>query len=348
MNDAQPSRRPDYLDLTYDMFIGSIDGEQAETVRFSDWVDEVTRDDAYAFEARRQGAQRTQVDLRRTNGRQLNVVNMSSYNYLGLGYHPEVIASAKAALDRYGLGAASSPVHSGTFAIHEELEDALCRFVGLPDRGVSLFSSGYAVNTGTISALMKRQHHIVMDRSIHMSILEGAQLARSKLSYFRHNDSEHLREILQGIARSGSRILVCTEGVFSADGDFGDLKRIVAVAKHFGAQVLVDEAHSFMVAGPGGRGVVERDGVLAEVDLLITTFSKAFGGIGGALIAPRAIVRYVNWYARCRMFSCAIDPAVTAGVLKALEIGAGPEGAVRRRPADGQRRPIERKLARKG
>ena len=331
MTRAPDQARPAYLDATYDMFIGSIDGEQAESVRFSNWLDAVTDDDMYAFEARRAGAQRPEVNLRRTNGRALHVLNMSSYNYLGLSYYPEVIEAAKAALDRYGLGAASSPVHSGTFEIHGALEDALLQFMGLPDRGVSLFSSGYGVNTGTVSALMKKQDHIVMDRSIHMSILEGAQLARSKLSYFRHNDAEHLREILKSIAGGATRILVCTEGVFSADGDLGALKEVVAVAKQYGARILVDEAHSFLAAGPTGRGIAEEQGVLADVDLFIVTFSKALGGVGGALIASRAVTQYVNWYARCRMFSCAIDPAVTAGVLKALEIAAGAEGLARRK-----------------
>jgi glycine C-acetyltransferase len=195
---------------------------------------------------------------------------------------------------------------------------------------VSLFSSGYAVNTGTLSALVRKNNHVVMDRAAHMSILEGAQLSRARLSYFRHNDVAHLREILASLAGGGQRIVVCTEGLFSADGDFGALRDIARTAHEFGARVLVDEAHSFLVAGPTGRGVAEEQGVLAEVDLLVLTFSKAFGGIGGALVAPREITRYVNWYARCRMFSCAMDPAVTAGVAKALEIAAGPEGDARR------------------
>lgn len=124
---------------------------------------------------------------------------------------------------------------------------------------------------------------------------------------------------------------MCTEGVFSADGDYGDLARIVPTAKEFGAQVLVDEAHSFLVAGPHGRGVAEEQGVLEQVDYLVVTFSKALGGVGGALIAPREVARYVNWYAKCRMFSCALDPAVTAGVTRALELGAGSDGDARRR-----------------
>src|SRR5207248_3115056 len=119
--------------------------------------------------------------------------------------------------------------------------------------------------------------HIVIDKSAHMSILEGAQLARSKVHYFEHNDIDHLAEILKEIAPEASRILVCTEGVFSADGDFGALDRIVPLAKSYGAQVLVDEAHSFLLCGPHGRGAAEQQGVLDQVDYLVVTFSKALG-----------------------------------------------------------------------
>jgi 7-keto-8-aminopelargonate synthetase-like enzyme len=312
------------------MFLSSIDGEQSEAARFSAWVDAVEKDGLYPFEAPRLEAQRPLVHARRTDGTALELLNFSSYNYLGLSYHPEVVAAAKEALDRFGLGACSSPVQAGTLEPHHTLAARLVDFIGLPDRGVSLFSSGYAVNVGTISALMKRRHHIVIDKSAHMSILEGAQLSRARLHYFEHNEPDSLREVLDEIGPGASRVLVCTEGVFSADGDFGRLGEIVPIAKERGAQVLVDEAHSFLVAGPTGRGVAEQEGVLADVDYLVVTFSKAMGGIGGALIARREVTRYVNWYARCRMFSCALDAAMTAGVTRALEIAAGSEGDRRR------------------
>lgn len=321
---------PPYTDSTYDMFLYSMGGALEEADSFSEWIEELKDAGAYPFEASRRRGQDTVVDLTREAGDELQLLNFSSYNYLGYSKHPEVMSAAKAAIDRYGIGAASSPVHGGTFEVHKELERELIEFVGLPDRGVTLFSSGYAVNTGTISALMKRGHYLVLDRSSHMSILEGAQLARSKILYFRHNDAADLRRVLAEITEEDARILVCAEGVYSADGDFAPLREIVAASKARGAMVLVDEAHSFLVAGPGGRGVCEAEGVLADVDLLVTTFSKAFGGIGGALIARREITRYVNWYARCRMFSCAIDPAVTGGVLQALRLARGPDGAARR------------------
>ncbi len=321
---------PEYYDYTYDMFLASMDNEQSEARLFSEWIDSAQRDGVYAFEAARQEGQRTHVRARRADGTELSLLNFSSYNYLGLGLHPEVIEAAKDALDRYGLGACSSPVQAGTLEIHAQLERALLTFMDLPNRGVSLFSSGYGVNTGTISAVMKRRHHIVIDKSAHMSILEGAQLARSKLHYFEHNDVESLRAILEEIAPSGQRTLVCTEGVFSADGDYGKLDQIVPLAKSYGAQVLVDEAHSFGLTGARGRGVAEELGVLDQVDYFVVTFSKALGGVGGALIARKEIARYVNWYARCRMFSCALDPAVTAGVTKGVELLGGSVGAERR------------------
>ncbi len=322
--------RPDYYDYTYDMFIASIDGEQSEATRFSEWIDLAVKDGVYAFEAPRLGGQTPIVRARRPDGSELELLNFSSYNYLGYSTHREVIDAAKDALDRYGLGAASSPVQAGTSDLHARLEQRLLDFMGLPDRGVSLFSSGYAVNTGTISAVMKRRHHIVIDKSAHMSILEGAQLARSKLHYFEHNDVDHLRQILEEIAPDATRTLVCTEGVFSADGDVGKLAEIVPLAKSYGAQVLVDEAHSFLLCGEHGRGVAEAQGVLDQIDYFVITFSKALGGIGGALIARKELTRYVNWYARCRMFSCALDPAITAGVTRALELAAGSDGAARR------------------
>jgi 7-keto-8-aminopelargonate synthetase-like enzyme len=324
-------RRPDYYDFTFDMFLTSAEGEKPESVRFSEWIAAASRDGVYSFEARHLHGQATEVDVRRPDGTLLHVLNFASYNYLGYSQHPEVIAAAKEALDRFGLGACSSPVQAGTMAPHIALERALLDFFSLPERGVSIFSSGYAVNTGTISALMKRGDHIVVDSSAHMSIMEGAQLARSKIHLFQHNDAEHLNSILKDLEGQSGRILVCAEGVYSADGDYGTLDKLIQVAKSYGAQVLVDEAHSFLLCGSRGRGVAEELGVLEHVDYFVLTFSKALAGVGGALIARHDVAQYVNWFARCRMFSCALDPAVTAGITRSLELGGGSDGQQRRR-----------------
>ena len=321
----------DYFGLDmFEMFAAITDGDGSEAERFSAWIDAGNRFGLNSFEAARLGAQHTELTARRADGLAVGLLNFSTYNYLGYAVHPEVIDAAKQALDRYGLGACGSPVQAGTLDLHTELEQRLIDFIGLPGRGASLFSSGYGVNTGTLSALMKRRDHIVVDQCAHMSILEGAQLARAKLHTFAHNDAGHLEAILREIGPGGGRVLVCTEGVFSVDGDFGALDRIVPAAKAYGAEVLVDEAHSFLLCGRDGRGVAEQQGVLDQVDYLVVTFSKALGGVGGALIAKREITRYVNWFARCRMFSCALDPAVTAGITRGLELGAGGDGFKRR------------------
>jgi len=329
-SDTRLGELPAYADRTYDMFMHSLACEHVESEHFFQWLEAVELDGAYSFETARQCAQDTEVALSRSNGEELTCLNFSAYNYLGYANHPAVIEAAKEALDRHGLGAGSSPVISGTFAIHKRLEHDLADFMGLPGRAVSLFSSGYGANTGTISAFVKRGHHVVLDRSVHMSILEGAQLSQATISWFEHNDPSSLETVLRGISADNTRILVCAEGVYSADGDFGRLRELVGVAKRFGAYVLVDEAHSILLTGENGRGVASAQDTLADVDLFVITFSKALGGVGGALIADERIARYVNWFARCRMFSCGLDPAVTGGIVKSLELARGSDGDQRR------------------
>ncbi|MEM9163310.1 MAG: aminotransferase class I/II-fold pyridoxal phosphate-dependent enzyme [Cyanobacteria bacterium P01_F01_bin.4] len=329
--ESTPGKRPQYLEATYDMFIQGGGTTHDEVDRFNQWVEQANREGIYAFEAPRLQGQKTEVEVQRSTGETLKMLNFSSYNYLGYGNHPDVIAAAKDALDRYGLGAASAPVTSGTFRLHQQLEQRLIDFFGLPGYGVSLFSSGYGVNTGTISAYMKPGSYVILDQAAHMCMLEGAKLSGAKILYFRHNDIDHLEAILKKIADGQTRILVGTEGVYSADGDYGEVGKIVQVAKKYGAKVLADEAHSMLLAGPNGRGVCEAQGVLAAVDFIVITFSKSFGGVGGALVAKKEIAQYVNWYARCRMFSCALAPAVTGGVTKALELASGDDGDKRRK-----------------
>lgn len=321
----------EYKKYTYDMFMFNMTRDLDEVEQFSNWVKTLDSNNEYAFEAARTSAQKPKVEVIRSNGQSLSLLNFSSYNYLGFGYHPDVIKAAKDSLDLYGLGAASSPVISGTYNIHKELEKSLLDYFDLPGYGVSLFSSGYGVNLGTIQAFMKPGGRVIIDKSAHMSILDGAQLCGAKISYFNHNDMEQLELLLKEYCDDWTRVLICTEGVYSADGDYGNLRDIVRLAKKYGAYTLVDEAHSVLVAGENGRGVSEEHEVLDEIDLYIMTFSKAFGGVGGALLAKQNIIQYVNWYAKCRLFSCSLDPAVTGGLVKVVELAKGNEGKIRRK-----------------
>jgi 7-keto-8-aminopelargonate synthetase-like enzyme len=320
-----------FSEYTYDMFMMNMSAELEEIELFSEYVDILNEKKLYTFEAARSGTQTTETDLARENGESVHIINLSSYNYLGFSYHPDVIKAAQNAVAQYGLGASSSPVISGTYTIHKELEKALEKFFDLPGRGVSLFTAGYSVNLGAISAFIKPGHHVIMDAASHMSIVEGAKLSGGEMSFFRHNDMEHLEELLKKNCDDFTRVLICVEGIYSGDGDYGNIKEVVRLAKQYGAFTLVDEAHSALVAGENGRGVCEAQGVLADVDLYVMTFSKAFGGVGGAVYAKKEIIKYMNWYAKCRMFSCALDPAVTGGMVKVIELAGGPLGAERRK-----------------
>ncbi|UCH09957.1 MAG: aminotransferase class I/II-fold pyridoxal phosphate-dependent enzyme [Fidelibacterota bacterium] len=322
---------PPYTDYTFDMFISSAGKEHAEITQFNQWRREVLDAHMYTFQIPHLGAQRPEVSVERVTGEKFDLVSLASYNYLGYSYHPEVLAAAKAALDTYGLGATGSPVLNGTFLIHEELEQKIIDLFGMPGYGVSLFSSGYGANLGVVSAYAHKGDIVVLDRLSHASLVDGALLSQATIKLFKHNDVDHLDRVLSRLDYNSTRILICTEGIYSADGDAGRIKDIVQVARKYGAKVLADEAHSLLIAGENGRGVSEEQGVLDQVDMIIATFSKSFGGVGGCLYAREEITNYVNWYARARMFSCALDPAVTGGLIKALELAMGPDGQAKRK-----------------
>lgn len=322
----------DFKKMTYDMFALGNSADLKEIKQFSAWVDEAKENSLYAFESPRLHEQREVIELSREDGGVLKMVNFSSYNYLGYGYHPEVKRASQDAIERYGTGGASSPVISGTFLLHDDFERSLVDFMGfsMETHGISLFSSGYAVNTGTISSFMKPGSYIILDETAHASLMEGAALSGAQMRLFKHNDMEDLERILKTLEKEKVRKLICVEGIYSADGDRGNIKGVVSLAKKYSAYTLVDEAHSIMIAGENGRGVAEEQGVLDQVDLFIITFSKAFCSVGGTLIARKEITRYVNWYARSRMFSAAIPPAVIGAAQKALDLGRSADGDARR------------------
>ena len=324
-------KKPSYTEFTLDMFSRSSGKNHAEIKQFNQWRNEIISADKYTFETPHLTPQTPEIGVRRIHGDEHKLFNFSSYNYLGYANHPEVINAAKDALDKFGLGATGSPLLNGTFDIHKQLEYALTNFFGQEGYGISLFSSGYGANIGVVSSYIHKGDYVVLDHSSHASLIDGAVMSQGTLKLFRHNDAEFLERILKRIAKENRRILVCVEGVYSTDGDYGNLKDIVTVTKKYGASILVDEAHSLLVAGATGKGAVEEFDVLGDVDLLIGTFSKSFGGVGGCLYAKQELINYVNYYARSRMFSCALDPAVTGGILKALELASGPDGDEKRK-----------------
>lgn len=252
----------------------------------------------------------------RYDGQKRPVINLCSYNYLGLANHPAVIAAAADALSKYGMGACGSPMLSGMTDLHRQLERAIADFLGRED--AMLFNSGFGGALGTISGLLRKSDVAIMDDRSHLSLRDGAVLSRSRLGRFEHNDPASLDEALS--SRKGKRQLVIVEGIYSMDGDFADLERLLGVAEAHGASVFIDEAHSILACGKNGRGAAEHCGVENRIPLIYGTFSKAFGALGGFVSGPRETLDYLRYYAHPYVYSCALPPAVVAGILQALEL----------------------------
>lgn len=242
---------------------------------------------------------------------------IGSNNYLGLAADPRVVQAAVAATQKYGSGCTGSRFLNGTLEIHIELEEALADYMGR--EAVLLFSTGFFANQGALTTLVDSNDAILCDRENHASIIDGCAMSGAKTVPFAHNSPESLRRRLQRLPPETGKLIVA-DGVFSMSGDLMNLPEIVKVAKEFGARTYVDEAHALGVFGPAGRGSVHHFGMNNEVDLLMGTFSKSLGSMGGFLAGSRRVIDYLKHKARCFMFTASLAPAVSGGVLKALEI----------------------------
>jgi len=250
-------------------------------------------------------------------GKPRPVINLCSYNYLGLANHPEVLAEAHEALRTHGLGACGSPMLSGMTDLHRELERRVAKFLRRED--AMLFNSGFGGALGTISGLLRKTDVAILDNRSHLSLRDGAVLSRCRTEKFEHNDPLSLDT---GLSRQGGRRqLVIIEGIYSMDGDFGNLNELLDVAESHGASVFIDEAHSMLACGEHGRGAAEKFGVEDRVPLVYGTFSKAFGALGGFVAGSKETLQYLRFYAHPYVYSCALPPVVIAAILKALELG---------------------------
>ncbi len=245
------------------------------------------------------------------------LLNFSSNDYLNLAQHPDVIAAAERALHAAGAGATASRLVSGTLPLHEELEARLARLKGYP--AALLFGSGYLANLGILGALVGRGDTVFADRLAHASLMDAALLSRAELCRFRHNDTQHLDELLQKHSGAG-RKLVVTESVFSMDGDVAPLPELAAVAERHGALLLVDEAHATGVFGPGGSGLIREHQLESKVNLSMGTLSKALGGYGGFVACSTAMRALLINRARAFIYTTAPPPAAVGAALGALDV----------------------------
>lgn len=245
-----------------------------------------------------------------------DIIMMGSNNYLGLTHHPKVLEAARDALERYGSGCTGSRFLNGTLDLHEILEQRLAAFIG--KESALVFSTGYQANLGLISALVGRNDVVLIDKLDHASIVDGAKMSYGVTERFRHGDMAQLESLLQ--KHSGKGLLIVVDGVYSMEGNIADLPALVDLAHRYGAALAVDDAHAIGVLGPNGEGTAAHFGLADEVDVIAGTFSKSLGSIGGYVAGTEEVIDYLKHLSRPLMFSAALPPANTAGVLAALEV----------------------------
>ncbi len=247
-----------------------------------------------------------------------DIIMIGSNNYLGLTSHPEVIEAGVNALKQYGSGCSGSRFLNGTLTAHVQLERELADFLKKED--AVTFSTGFQSNLGIISAIAGRTDYILCDKENHASIYDGCRLSFAKMLRYEHSDMQDLENKLKSINQEQSGILIVTDGVFSMSGEICKLPEIVALAKKYGARVMVDDAHGLGVLGEHGRGTAEYFGLEDDVDIYMGTFSKSLASLGGYMVAKKEVCEYVRHVSRPFIFCASIPPANVACARKALEI----------------------------
>jgi 8-amino-7-oxononanoate synthase len=245
------------------------------------------------------------------------VLMFGSNSYLGLANDPRLKEAAKAAIEKYGTSCSGSRFLNGTLDIHVELEEKLSKLVG--KESAVCFSTGFQVNLGVVSALCGRNDYLLLDSLDHASIVDGSRLSFSKVWKYSHNDNESLEAKLK-LCNPDSVKLIVTDGIFSMEGDIAPLPEIVDLAEKYDADIMVDDAHGLGVLGCQGRGTANYFGLTDKVTLIMGTFSKSFGSLGGFIAADEEIINYLKHNARSLIFSASMPPANVAAVSKAIDI----------------------------
>jgi 8-amino-7-oxononanoate synthase len=247
------------------------------------------------------------------------VVNYASYNYLGLSGHPVVNAAAKEAIDHYGTSVSASRIVSGERPLHAQLERAIAQVYGVDDAIVMV--SGHATNVTSIGHLFGPNDLVLHDEYAHNSIIQGISLSGAKRLSFPHNDLGALEQILTQQRRRAERVLVVVEGIYSMDGDYPDLPRLIEIKNRHRALLMVDEAHSFGVLGCHGMGIGEHFHLNPkDVDIWMGTLSKALAACGGYIAGASALVENLRYLAPGFLYSVGMAPPVAAAALSALQV----------------------------
>ncbi len=237
-------------------------------------------------------------------------------NYLGLTFDPACIEAAHKALDAYGTGTTGSRIANGSYTPHRELETELADFYGR--RHCMVFTTGYQANLGIISTLAGPQDFLLIDADSHASIYDACRLGTATVVRFKHNDAEDLDKRLRRLADEPGNKVVVTEGIYSMLGDQAPLKEMAEVKRKHGAWMVLDEAHSMGVLGATGRGLAEEQGVEADMDFIVGTFSKSLGAVGGFCVSDHPQFDLLRIVCRPYMFTASLPPSVVASAAEAL------------------------------
>jgi len=244
-------------------------------------------------------------------------IMIGSNNYLGLTHHPKIVEAAQKALVEYGTGLTGSRFLNGTLDIHEEFEKELAEFTG--KQAALIFSTGFLANLGAIATLLDKHNTVIIDKLDHASIVEGCRMSGATIVRYKHNDLDDLRSALERLPSERGKMII-VDGIFSMEGDIAPLPQICQLAREFEVRLMVDDAHSFGVLGPNGNGTSAHFGVTDQVDLIMGTFSKSFGAVGGFIVGASEVVDYIKHKSRSMIFTASLPPSVVASTRAALEI----------------------------
>jgi 8-amino-7-oxononanoate synthase len=242
---------------------------------------------------------------------------VGSNNYLGLASDPRIKDAAINAVKKFGSTCSGSRLLNGTLSLHEELEQRLAKF--LKREATAVVSTGFQTNLAAVSALLGRHDLVFTDKQNHASLVDGVRLSFGQEKRYRHNDMEHLEQLLADAPLDAAKIII-TDGVFSMEGDVCNLPKIAELAQRYKARIFTDDAHAMGVLGENGRGTSEYFGLEAQTDLVMGTFSKSFASLGGVIAGPFDVINFIKHKARSVVFSASMTPAAVASALKALEI----------------------------
>ncbi|MCG8343304.1 MAG: pyridoxal phosphate-dependent aminotransferase family protein [Chlorobiales bacterium] len=251
-------------------------------------------------------------------GRKL--IMAGSNNYLGLTADERVKEASISAIRKYGTSCSGSRYMTGTVNLHIELEEKLADF--FEKERCLLFSTGYQTGQGVIPTLVQRGEYVICDKDNHASLVAASIMAvgqSAKFVRYAHNSMEDLEKALQTIPDDAGKLIVA-DGVFSVSGEIVELPRLVELAKEYGARILLDDAHAVGVIGRNGRGTPSEFNLVDQVDLMMGTFSKTFGSLGGYVVGERDVINYIKHNASSLIFSASPTPASVAAVLTSLEI----------------------------